>query len=1234
MARLREISRTAAFAWSNSITKPVLATGTRAGAVDSDFSTETQLELWDLDLNNKDASSELQPIASIPTDSRFYDLAWSEPSTDHPDGVIAGALENGALNLWDAAKLKAKASDALFSSTSKHTGAIKALQFNPHRPELLASAGDKGELYITDLNKPSDPFRIGTTAARSDNFDCLDWNKKVPHILVTGSSAGFVTVWDVKAKKESLTLNNYGRKPVSAVAWNPDVPTKLATAIPTDQDPLILMWDLRNSSAPERILKGHDQGVLSLAWCGQDSDLLLSCGKDNRSICWNPHTAQTVGEFPIVTNWTFQTRWHPRHPSLCATASFDGKIVVQTIQNTKIEAVDATATQTADGADFFAKAQSQPQGASFSLPKPPKWMRRPAGASFGFGGKLVTFRTPEDQPTKSSIKITTFVADESVESSISDFQTALEGDKSASVIESRIEGTESDASKEDWRVIKALTSDAPRKALLSHLGFEDKKEAGAATEPSTEEKDAQANGTATKDSNRLSSFFDNSADSQGFLADLAASKGAKTNNPFQIFKGSESATDKDLTKALLLGNFEEAVDLCLTEKRISDAFMVAVCGGQKCIDKVQAAYFAQQSDGPNYLRLLAAVVGKNLWDVVYNADLANWKEVMATLCTYADQSEFPDLCEALGDRLEEQNASRKDAAFCYLAGSKLEKVVPIWVGDMQEGEKTRTNTSTDESEFSIHVQSLQGFIEKVSIFRSATKYEDKDGKEKSADWKLEPLYQRYAEYADVVAGHGHLDLAQKFLDLLPAQYPAAEVARNRIKQAGRKVGAQRAQPANVSAAANNPFQPMVVPSAAARAPQSAYAPNNAYAPAGFQSQQSPASPFAPGGSYGGFQAPTQSLGPPPQAGMSAPPSGPPPPSNKNVNGASWNDLPENFVTKPVSRRGTPAAPPVASPFSNSNQAPSAYGSSFQAPPPPTKSTPPLPPPPKVGQAPFRTGSPLVDRTLPDPTQRPPSAAASAYAPAPGAPPGGSSNIAPPVAPPARGASPYQPPPSQSAGPPSNRYAPAAGSAPSPAPPGGYNAPGARPIAPSPYAPPQTSTTSSQYGAPPQQGYGAPPPQPQTRPPTGPPPMASGPPPGGPPRGATPSQPPPPPAATAATAQYPAGDRSHIAPEAVPVFEFLNAEVQRVLGKAPAQFKPKVQDTQKRLNILFDQLNNGALSAAVVQTLSQVVQAMQARNFDQAKSIFGDLMKQPEVGGSKWMVGLKNLIPMSSATPPA
>lgn len=70
MARIRDIQRTAAFAWSPDAA-PFIATGTQAGAVAADFSDNTQLELWDLDLENAHAGGELAPAASITTDSKY-----------------------------------------------------------------------------------------------------------------------------------------------------------------------------------------------------------------------------------------------------------------------------------------------------------------------------------------------------------------------------------------------------------------------------------------------------------------------------------------------------------------------------------------------------------------------------------------------------------------------------------------------------------------------------------------------------------------------------------------------------------------------------------------------------------------------------------------------------------------------------------------------------------------------------------------------------------------------------------------------------------------------------------------------------------------------------------------------------------------------------------------------------------------------------------------------------------
>jgi protein transport protein SEC31 len=939
-------------------------------------------------------------------------------------------------------------SSSSISKISNHSGAIKALQFNPHRDDLLASSGSKGELYITNIANPSETssFRLGTSAARADDFDAIDWNKKVAHILVTGSSGGFATVWDVRTKKESINLNNYGRKPVSSIAWDPTTPTKVATATSSDQEPVVLLWDLRNSNAPERILRQHDQGILSLSWSRDDPRLLLSCGKDNRTICWDAQTGEPFGEFPIVTNWTFQTSWNPKHPDLIATASFDGKISVQTIQNTNPDTSTAASAQNLDGADFFASAQSRPQGTSFSLPVAPVWMQRPVSTTFGFAGKLVHVGPSDGNPKQSKISISTFVVDSSIGDASEKFENVLQASDIKSFCDTKIDKSKSENEKSDWTVIETLISGS-RKKLKEYLGFSDE--------------ESQTNGDITfgTESKAIghdgdeASFFDNQDGEESFLAGLASSKVSKTNNPFHIYTGKESESDKKITRALILGKFEEALDVCLEEKRMSDAFMVAICGGDRCIEKAKAAYFKQVSGGPNYLRLLASVSGKTLWDVVYNADLEQWKEVMAAICTYADEKEFPDLCETLGDRLDDASHTadgRGDASFCYLAGSNLPKVITIWLNELQKNEKASISEGgEDSSYFSIHGSALQDFIEKVTIFRQVTDFRDGE-RENTQDWKLAPLYAKYAEYADILASQGHLKTAERYLDLLPSHYPTADIARNRVKQATRKGTAVVEQKSSVSTSqrgqrvittlptASNSSIPApnamtgMYASGAASVPsqQQSYNPPGAksYTPMGYQQSQQgyqpPQQNFQPPGAafpaaqpfvqgYGSqFGGPTPAP-PPPRASSQSPAV---PPVSKQSNLSAWNDTPE-VGPRSVPRRGTPSIvhAPVNSAYANQGSGPPA-ATGFGGPP---KSSTPVPPPPKPGA--MRALSP--SNTAPILASMEPrlvsSAAANAYSPP-------QTQTVPYQAPPIqRGSSPYNPPPG--VGPPSNRYAPSIGS---------------------------------------------------------------------------------------------------------------------------------------------------------------------------------------------------------------
>ena len=68
MVRLREIPRTSAFAWSPGAVSPFIATGTKAGAVDVDFSNEKCLEVWDLALDDRGQGSELRPSGKVATE--------------------------------------------------------------------------------------------------------------------------------------------------------------------------------------------------------------------------------------------------------------------------------------------------------------------------------------------------------------------------------------------------------------------------------------------------------------------------------------------------------------------------------------------------------------------------------------------------------------------------------------------------------------------------------------------------------------------------------------------------------------------------------------------------------------------------------------------------------------------------------------------------------------------------------------------------------------------------------------------------------------------------------------------------------------------------------------------------------------------------------------------------------------------------------------------------------------
>lgn len=412
--KLKEVDRTAMQAWSPAQNHPIyLATGTSAQQLDATFSTSASLEIFELDLS--DPSLDMKSCATFSSSHRYHKLIWGPHKMD-PKGNVSGVLiaggENGNIILYDPSKIIAGDKEVVIAQNDKHTGPVRALDVNIFQTNLVASGANESEIYIWDLNNFATPMTPGAKTQPPEDISCIAWNRQVQHILASASPSGRATVWDLRKNEPIIKVSDHSnRMHCSGLAWHPDVATQMVLASEDDRLPVVQMWDLRFASSPLRVLENHARGILAIAWSMADPELLLSCGKDAKILCSNPNTGEVLYELPTNTQWCFDIQWCPRNPAVLSAASFDGRISVYSIMG---GSADGLRQKQADklsssfgNLDPFGTGQPLPplqipqQTAQHNivlpLKKPPKWIRRPVGASFSFGGKLVTFENVKIQ---------------------------------------------------------------------------------------------------------------------------------------------------------------------------------------------------------------------------------------------------------------------------------------------------------------------------------------------------------------------------------------------------------------------------------------------------------------------------------------------------------------------------------------------------------------------------------------------------------------------------------------------------------------------------------------------------------------------------------------------------------------------------------------------------------------------------------------------------------------------
>jgi protein transport protein SEC31 len=88
-------------------------------------------------------------------------------------------------------------------------------------------------------------------------------------------------------------------------------------------------------------------------------------------------------------------------------------------------------------------------------------------------------------------------------------------------------------------------------------------------------------------------------------------------------------------------------------------------------------------------------------------------------------------------------------------------------------------------------------------------------------------------------------------------------------------------------------------------------------------------------------------------------------------------------------------------------------------------------------------------------------------------------------------------------------------------------------------------------------------------------------------------------------------------------------MERVKARAPPSFARQVADTEKRLGILFDHLNNeDLLSPETANSMVDLARALVGKDYHTAHNIQVDLMTTKLSECTQWMTGVKRLIDMS------
>jgi histone-binding protein RBBP4 len=199
-----------------------------------------------------------------------YGLCWN-----FIDLLASGSYDRSVC-VWDC---KSNATEPVYKHTY-HSDIVEDIAWTTEN--IMVSVGDDKKIIFADMRTPIKSIEI---VGHQGNINSIDVNKHFSELILTGSSDGFISIWDTRKPGEHLASFNTSNE-VYLAKWAPFACNLFASC---GSDNKVSIRNLSKQDPLCFVHEGHFSRINEFSWNPNENLNIASVDEDNCLQVWSMH---------------------------------------------------------------------------------------------------------------------------------------------------------------------------------------------------------------------------------------------------------------------------------------------------------------------------------------------------------------------------------------------------------------------------------------------------------------------------------------------------------------------------------------------------------------------------------------------------------------------------------------------------------------------------------------------------------------------------------------------------------------------------------------------------------------------------------------------------------------------------------------------------------------------------------------------------------------------------------